>query len=234
MRYTDFTKEQQAAIKERAKKIIYKVVDRCYNPKHKQYSGYGGDGVTIHENWKNDYNQFVEDVVELPGFDYELFVSGKLELDKDTQVRGSKVYSKETCVLLTRKENAQYKPSIHKDFYAYNQYTAEIKEHYNKTLFAKENDLNPTVVSNVLNKRKKRAGDWHLWYKGEPAPVVYRIYARKDDKEVWDINPQRLSAALGYHEKAVAQVLSRYKGSKLHEWEISKEPVDLEALVRGK
>lgn len=230
----EFTKEQQAAIKERAKKIIYKVVDRCYNPNHKQYAGYGGNEVTIHENWKNDYNQFVKDVVELPGFDYELFVSGKLELDKDTLVKGNKVYSKETCVLLTRKENAQYKPSIHKDFYAYNQYTAEIKEHYNKTLFAKENDLNPTVVSNVLNKRKKRAGNWYLWYKGEPAPVVYRIYARTGDKEIWDINPERLNTALGLPSKAVVQALNRYKGSKLHEWEISKEPVDLETLVRGK
>ena len=231
MKYDEFTKEQQQAILERARKIMYKVADRCYNPKFKQYKDYGGSGVTICDSWKESYLNFAKDVVTLPGFDYELFVSSKLELDKDQLVRGSKIYSKETCMLLTRKQNAQYKPKVHKDFYAYNQYTQEIKEHYNKSMFAQENDLNMTVVSNVLNKRKHRAGDWYLWYKGEDAPEVVQLVAQKDGQRVWEINPQKLSVALGYHEKAVSQVLRRSKKRILHGWSITKEPVNIQKLV---
>lgn len=233
MKFTDFTKEEQQAILKRAKKIMYKVMDRCYNPNFKQYKNYGGAGVTVDDRWKNDYNKFAEDVVELPGFDYELFINGKLELDKDTLYKGNKVYSKDTCVLLTRKENMQYRPSVHsREFYAYNQYTEEIKEHFSRKLFAEENGLNPTVVSAVLNKRKHRAGDWYLWYKDEPAPTVYRIYARKDGEEVWEINPERLSKALGFHNKAVSQAMRRHKNKKLYGWELTKELVDIESLVK--
>jgi hypothetical protein len=231
MKYEEFTKEQQQAILTRARKIMYKVVDRCYNRKFKQYRDYGGAGVTICNEWRGDYLNFAKDAVTLPGFDYELFINGKLELDKDQKYRGSKVYSKETCMLLTRKQNAQYKPSIHKSFYAYHQYTQEIKEHYNKTLFAEENELNATVVSSVLNKRKHRAGDWHIWYKTEEPPNVYRLVARQDEKEVWEINPQRLSVQLGFHDKAVSQALRRSKSQTVHGWSLSKELVDICKLV---
>jgi len=231
MKYSEFTEEQQQAILKRAKRILWKITDRCYNENFKQYKDYGGAGVTVCPQWKYSYLNFAEDVVTLPGFDYEAFITGELELDKDQLVRGNKVYSKETCMLLTRKQNAQYKPSVHKDFYAYNQYTQEIKEHYNKTMFAQENSLNATVVSNVLNKRKHRAGDWYLWYKGEDVPEVYHLFARKDGQVVWEINPQKLSIALGYHEKAVSQVLSRFKKKTLHGWDISKELVGIKQLV---
>lgn len=59
-------------IKENFKKIIYKhgldgcrinriywgMKARCYNPKHHKYKDYGGRGVTICDEWKNDFVAF--------------------------------------------------------------------------------------------------------------------------------------------------------------------------------
>lgn len=33
---------------------------RCYNPKNKYYYNYGGRGITICEEWKNDFGKFYE------------------------------------------------------------------------------------------------------------------------------------------------------------------------------
>lgn len=230
MKYSEFTKEQQQEILKRARKIMYKVMDRCYNPNFKQYKNYGGNGVTVDDRWKNDYSKFAEDVVELPGFDYELFIGGKLELDKDTLYKENKVYSKDTCVLLTHKENMQYRPSVHKTFYAYNQYTQEIKEHYNAKLFAEEHNVSTSTARSVLQGRKHKTGDWYLWYKGNPEPNVTRVYAEKDGKVIWEVNPQKLSLALGLTRTCCASALSR--SGVTHGWRIYERPVDIKSLVK--
>lgn len=229
MKFNDYTPEQQEKIIERARKIQYKIKDRCYNKKFKQYKDYGGAGVTLCDEWHNVY-KFARDLVELPGWDYELFVEGELELDKDFLKWGNKVYCKEYCALLTRAENAQYKPSIHKPFYAYNQYTQEIKEHFNAKMFAEENNVSEHVARSVLQGKKHRVGDWYLWYKSSPYPEVYKVYAEKDGHVEWDINPQRLSLKLGLTRTCVASALSR--GKVTHGWRVYKKKVDIESLVK--
>ena len=40
---------------------VYKaMLDRCYNPKSREYHNYGGRGITVYEDWKNDYDAFAE------------------------------------------------------------------------------------------------------------------------------------------------------------------------------
>lgn len=46
--------------KERLHHIWQSMKQRCYYPKHIYYSRYGGRGITICEEWKNDYKKFKE------------------------------------------------------------------------------------------------------------------------------------------------------------------------------
>ncbi len=63
---------------------------RCLNPKSKYYSYYGGSGVVVCDRWLESFENFLEDMGECP---------------QDTslnRVKGSKVYSKETCEWATK------------------------------------------------------------------------------------------------------------------------------------
>lgn len=39
---------------------------RCFNPKNKKYHRYGGRGVTVCKEWKNDFQQFLKDMGSKP------------------------------------------------------------------------------------------------------------------------------------------------------------------------
>jgi hypothetical protein len=43
-------------------KIWLSMKQRCSNPKNKNYSSYGGRGITVCEEWKTDFNQFYADM----------------------------------------------------------------------------------------------------------------------------------------------------------------------------
>lgn len=77
---------------------------RCYDPTYSKYKWYGERGVTVCDRWHRlDY--FIEDIVNLPGYDGEKFESGELELDKDAINYEQKEYSPVTCSLMTHAEN---------------------------------------------------------------------------------------------------------------------------------
>ena len=40
--------------------------DRCYNPKNKSYKDYGGRGITVCDEWKNDFARFFADMGKKP------------------------------------------------------------------------------------------------------------------------------------------------------------------------
>jgi hypothetical protein len=228
MKFSEYTQAEQQAIINRVQKMLNKIRDRCYNTRFKQYKDYGGRGVYLCERW-HDKLKFAEDIVELPGWDYDLFISGKLELDKDFLNHNNLVYCKEYCALLTRAENMQYRPSVHKPFYAYHQYTQEIKEHFSAKMFAEENNCSVSVARNVLQGNKHRTGDWYLWYKDCPYPDVYRVYARKDGITHWEVNPQKLSLRLGLSRTCCATALNR--SGYTHRWAITEEKVNLSKLI---
>jgi hypothetical protein len=73
------------------------IIDRCYNPKNVNYHQYGGRGVKVCDEWKNDRYAFVEWLVDNN-------FSADLVIDKDKKGDGL-LYSPETCSFLTYAEN---------------------------------------------------------------------------------------------------------------------------------
>lgn len=49
-----------------------KMVSRCTNQNSRQYKWYGGKGVTVHAPWRESFAQFLSDMGERPGKEYEL------------------------------------------------------------------------------------------------------------------------------------------------------------------
>ena len=65
---------------------------RCYNKNHKNYSNYGGRGITVCKEWRESFDQFAKDIGECPGI--------RLSLDRKDNEKG---YSKDNCRWATSK-----------------------------------------------------------------------------------------------------------------------------------
>lgn len=67
------------------------MIQRCTNSNHKNYSYYGGSGVTICDRWMT-FTNFLEDMGERPAPD--------MTVDR---INGSKIYNKENCRWASKK-----------------------------------------------------------------------------------------------------------------------------------
>lgn len=76
------------------------MMQRCYNPNNKSYKYYGGSGITICDEWRNNYQNFL---------DWALAHGWQKGLQIDKDKLGGKIYSPQNCCLLTQKENNQYR-----------------------------------------------------------------------------------------------------------------------------
>lgn len=86
------------------------MLDRCYNPKDKQYKIYGGNGVTVCKEWQC-YESFE---IWWDEHYYEL-ENERVELDKDILIEGNKVYSPETCIFVPQKINSFFSKGTRRD-----------------------------------------------------------------------------------------------------------------------
>ena len=82
------------------------MIDRCYNENNNSYINYGKKGITVSKSW-HTFSNYLKDVIYIDGFNRDLIVSGKLELDKDYLQNNSvnKIYSKNTCLWISIKNN---------------------------------------------------------------------------------------------------------------------------------
>ena len=71
--------------------------DRCHNPKSKYWSRYGGRGIKVFAEWRNDFSAF-RDWALGNGYQKDLTID---RIDND------KGYSPSNCQWITREENAQ-------------------------------------------------------------------------------------------------------------------------------
>lgn len=77
------------------------MINRCYNKKSTYYHNYGGRGVRVCDEWRHDFAAF---------FNWSIANGWQkgLEIDKDIKGNGM-IYSPDTCVFVTRKENGRKK-----------------------------------------------------------------------------------------------------------------------------
>lgn len=72
-------------------------VNRCCNPNDKQWTRYGGRGITLYEPWRTDRREFLRYLTTLPGY-------GDLSLEID-RIDNSRGYEPGNLRFATRKQN---------------------------------------------------------------------------------------------------------------------------------
>jgi ribosomal protein L37AE/L43A len=79
---------------------------RCYKEINNRYQYYGAKGVTVCDEWKNDFAAFQK-------WSYENGYKDDLDLDKDRLCHELKIspaiYSPKTCIWVTKAENNSFK-----------------------------------------------------------------------------------------------------------------------------
>lgn len=142
-------------------KRVYSVwknmIDRCYKPSCAAYKNYGANGVMVCDRW-NVFDNFIQDVDKIDGFDLNMFLNGELTLDKDKN-GDSREYSLDKCCWMTKSENNKYKPNQQRAAIAVDPYGKEYI-FYNQSLFAKEHCLSQSKISECLNGKRKSHKRW--------------------------------------------------------------------------
>lgn len=89
--------------KERLYSLWLNMKDRCYNKNNSHYNSYGGRGIVVCDEWKNDYISFRNWCIS-NGYKEEIRESGRNNLTIDRiDVNGN--YEPSNCRFLTNKEN---------------------------------------------------------------------------------------------------------------------------------
>lgn len=83
----------------RLRRTYNDMIDRCYDKKDKSYRFYGYKGITVCEDWKNNFSNFEKWALE-NGY------TDNLTIDR---IDSSKEYCPENCRWITSIENAKYK-----------------------------------------------------------------------------------------------------------------------------
>lgn len=161
------------------KKFYYlhkSMMNRCYLESSGGYHNYGAKGVRVEESWHN-FDDFMETIEEVDGFDLQGILSGELQLDKDIKIKGNKIYSKDNCKFVTRSENTGNRPSNTCDFIAVD-VNGVITRQTNRENFCREHNLDSSTVWRMLNRNnlsesRKKQGictfykGWQFFYPEE-------------------------------------------------------------------
>lgn len=126
------------------------MIKRCYDEKCPAYKWYGAKGISVCERWHR-FDNFLEDLPNIQGFDKELFYMNKIKLDKDISNGNNidhhkKQYSLETCIFVSHLINMK-----------------ECTERYNKTK-SKKHCITPEgediLITNLTDFCKRNKLDY--------------------------------------------------------------------------
>ena len=106
------------------------IISRCCNPKYNEYKNYGARGITVCEEWKNDYLRFKEDVGEKPSPEHSL-----------DRIDNNGNYCKENCRWATPEEQSN------------NKRTNAFIEYNGKTLTVQQWSRETGIKRGVINHR---------------------------------------------------------------------------------
>ena len=86
------------------------MIKRCYDTTNNSYKSYGAKGVTVSDRWKC-FEYYLEDVQLIPGYNKQLIINNDIQLDKDILSGDKKIYSKETCLWISKTYNSSISDS---------------------------------------------------------------------------------------------------------------------------
>lgn len=142
------------------------MIGRCYHKYYPHYDSYGGDGITVCEEWRRDFKCF---------YDWAMDNGWRkgLHLDKDIKSRaGSKMYSPETCCFVTPFKNMQHRKNT-----TYLEMNGEVKSlsewcrDLDKDYATVRNNARFTTVIEALNKTTKRYGYYKNAYSAKSKEI---------------------------------------------------------------
>ena len=127
---------------------------RCYNENDTSYKDYGGKGVTICDRWLT-FDNFIEDIDSIDGFDYDKWMNGELHLDKDVKQKNvnNKIYSKDTCMFITPKENSVARPNTIESWVVNPE--GKLSKEKNMEEYARDNNLDTRHVYEMIFQTRK-------------------------------------------------------------------------------
>jgi len=141
-------------------KIWIAMIARCHNKTNYQYKYYGGKGVFVCDEWRNDFMSFYNWSIN-NGYN-EL-----MTIDKDIICEKEKIYPKMyspiTCVWISRKENSLECKSRQRK--KVEQYTKEgvLINIYKSVLYAsRKTNIHQTNINSVTINKRKTAGGF-IW-----------------------------------------------------------------------
>jgi len=154
---------KKSELAKKLKATWYAMIRRCYEPKDKDYSRYGGRGIYVVNRWLV-FDQFLEDVDKLPGWDDKLKDWSGYTLDKDYYKDGC--YGPNSCIWLSHANQGILKQSI-QNFYAIDP-CGNVEIGHNIKEFADEHGLDPFGISHCISGKQSSHKKWQFWRDEEP------------------------------------------------------------------
>ena len=129
------------------------MIRRCNCDTHIRHHCY--INVSVSDRWMC-FENFLCDVEQIDGWDKEKFLNNELQLDKDYKQMGKeyKIYSKDTCIWVSKYQNNVYQPNHCKPFRMIYP-NGDEKIYFSQHQCARENNLEVSLICRCLSGERK-------------------------------------------------------------------------------
>lgn len=162
---------------QREYKLWHNMIYRCYDPKDKAYIYYGGRGVRVCDRWLV-FENFLQDIHLIDGYNDELFHNGLLELDKDIKSDKYKLYSLSTCKFVSCRDNQKQRAYEHntrnKKFAIFPD--GHVEQIFHVSDFCKQNGLHRQNVNLCLSGKQKQTKGFAFYRIAEDQSTIRKEY----------------------------------------------------------